>query len=234
MSTRISLFASSAVVALAMSACGGVRAPQTEYPRGPESLRAEPKASTSEGWGSASSPSADPAHDTGTNVDEQAAQQPAAHHLERARSAADVLTAPEVVFMIDYANTDAYREAATGCAATFGDALEERSQCLRAARAQFSADAIRFTTDEKGQLWWVTYKRHGSELSEAHASPVEFVTVEPHRVIMTVKGPEQGQRPIMRDRSRIAIAVPDEYSIELRDSHFGRLVYDAKVGLVGR
>ncbi len=244
MSRRIISIASSAIAALAISACGSsAPAPQAAYPRNPESLRAESKASSSEAFDSSDSSATEPPNDQQEVADEAPAPETEARtETEPTHDAAEVLTERGVVFMIDYVKTESYKQAAATCEELTSkkgeDGASEDNEklqaCLHWARDQFSADAIRFTTDEHGQLWWAIYKRRGDELSEAHSSPVEFVEVAAHRVVMDVKGPERGKRSLMTDRRRFTIAVPDEYTLELTDPRFGRLVYEAKIGLVGR
>jgi hypothetical protein len=45
-------------------------------------------------------------------------------------------------------------------------------------------------------------------------------------------GKQKGTRPLFRGKNEIVISVPNEYSLEFDDPEFGRLRYDAKIGLI--
>ncbi len=50
---------------------------------------------------------------------------------------------------------------------------------------------------------------------------------------MVFKGGEKGVRALFRNAGSAVITLPNEYSIEINDPTYGRLTYDAKVGLMG-
>ena len=220
MASRKILLASSAGAMLLLVACDHsakiARAPA------PEAARAEAKGSRLGPWSdetdaTQSSPTEDPA--------DGADATPSASPL-------GMLNKPEVAFLIDYTQCDLYRRAAESCAKEAND-LARHAECLARARDEVPVDVIRFKTDDAGNRWWVTYKRHGSVLAEEHSSEVSFVNVAPHSVTLALQGPELGRRPIFKSASRIVVSVPDVYTLELDEPKLGHLVYRAKVGLVG-
>jgi hypothetical protein len=79
----------------------------------------------------------------------------------------------------------------------------------------------------------VTYKRKGANLSEVHTTSIEFGEEGANSIVIAARGREQGERPLFKGATKIVIKVPNDYSIELEDPKYGRLLYDAKVGLVG-
>lgn len=50
---------------------------------------------------------------------------------------------------------------------------------------------------------------------------------------MVFKGGEKGVRALFRNSSSAVITLPNEYSIEFDDPTYGKLRYDAKIGLMG-
>lgn len=229
-----------ASISIAVSAALGCAGSARPGKLAPESARAEPKASSLEHWteerSAAISPAAPPETDGAQAKIATEAPAPALPpEPERSPTAViEALTAPGVAFVIDYTLTDAYRKASERCESEAGEDEAKRNACQHAARRSFAADAIRFHEDDDGQLWWVIYRRQGDELVETYSAKVEFADVGTSSVTVVVTSAGKGKRPILRDVRRVAIGVPNEYSIELEDFELGHLVYDAKVGLVGR
>ena len=106
--------------------------------------------------------------------------------------------------------------------------------CRVKERAKLTADVLRFRRDERGNGTVSIYRRNGSALVELYSASVKYEEVAPNLVKVIVKGNTSGSRPICRDRQNLEVKVPNTYSIELEDSVYGRLPYDAKIGLVGR
>ncbi len=148
-------------------------------------------------------------------------------------AARDVLTATEVAFIVDYANSEARETALEKCETEAAGDMAKRSACMTKARDEFVADVIRFK--KEGAKWsWVTYKRKGSSLSEVHTMTFEFGEETANSVTILPKGKDQGERPLFKGASKIMIKVPNDYSIEMEDPKHGHLSFTAKVGLVGR
>lgn len=107
-----------------------------------------------------------------------------------------------------------------------------RTACLREARENFEADVLRFRSDGLGHIKLVIYRRNGSSLKELYVANVELDDSSVNKVKVEIKESGSGKRPIMRDRSKFELLLPNEYSLEFEDPQFGRLPYIAKVGLV--
>src|SRR5512133_82457 len=107
-----------------------------------------------------------------------------------------------------------------------------RTECLRDAREKFEADVLRFRRDGLGHIKLVIYRRNGSALKELYVANVELDDSSANKVKVEIKESGSGKRPIMRDRSKFELLLPNEYSLEFEDPQFGRLPYVAKVGLV--
>ena len=66
-----------------------------------------------------------------------------------------------------------------------------------------------------------------------YAARADLTEDAPNRVKLKFTGAEKGMRPLLKTRREIVISVPNDYSFVLMDPDLGRLVYEAKVGLVG-
>jgi hypothetical protein len=159
---------------------------------------------------------------------------PAASDAPAAETAAtrrpiDVLTGPNVAFIIDYPNSQPREAAERACESEADDA---RVECMKKARAAFRADVLYFKKDAQGRFWLTVYERKGSALPELFKARVEFSDETQNSVTVRLKE-EKGTRPILVGAGKIVVSVPNDYGLELNDPKHGRLVYGAKVGLVG-
>lgn len=107
-----------------------------------------------------------------------------------------------------------------------------RAECLKQAREKFEADVIRFRRDGSGHIQLVISRRTGSAVKELSVTKVELKQTSGDSVRVELKEAGLGQRPILKDHSTFDVKVPNGYSIELEDAHFGKLPYIAKVGFV--
>ncbi|MGC4063986.1 MAG: hypothetical protein QM784_04985 [Polyangiaceae bacterium] len=113
--------------------------------------------------------------------------------------------------------------------------LRERVQaCLKKERSKFTADVLRFRRDERGQGTFTVYRRTGSALPEVHVAHVSYEEVDTHTVKVKIAGNVNGARPICRDQKDLEVKIPNGYSIVLQDPVYGKLTYEAKIGLVAR
>jgi hypothetical protein len=142
-----------------------------------------------------------------------------------------ILTAKDVAFMVDYANSEAKARAAASCEQEAKGDPGARAACLDKAREKFLPDVLRFDQDKQKQWSLVVYKRTDSSLKEVYIGRVKFVDETADSVRLSLGQPESGQRPLFRSGNNL-IQVPNVYSIELEDPQLGKLTYEAKIGLV--
>ena len=102
---------------------------------------------------------------------------------------------------------------------------------MEKARDKFLPDVLRFKKDEQGRVSLVIYKRAGSSLREVYLSAIELTEEGTDSVHIKFIGREKGQRPLFKTGKNL-VQVPNDYSIELSDPQFGKLTYNAKIGLV--
>jgi hypothetical protein len=171
-----------------------------------------------------------PASGTPTPTD-TASQSP----LEAAVSASELLTAPKVAFLIDYANSDVKAKAQATCEKDpKKDDPAAMSACLQKARNQFMPDVLVFQKAKRDNATLIIYKRNESELKEIYVASVEFANVTAHSVQLKIKGASRGQRALFKNTNSPILNLPNDYSIEIDDPEFGMLRYDAKVGFIDK
>lgn len=146
------------------------------------------------------------------------------------RSAIDILTSPDTAFLIDYAHSAPVEAARRTCAEKSGGEPEAQAKCLSEARDAFKADVIRFR--KGGSQWsWTVYKRAGNRLDEVTSGRVVLSEASPGNVNIKFVS-DKGVRPLLKNRREAVITVPNGYSFEVDDPEWGKLVYEAKIGLV--
>ena len=149
------------------------------------------------------------------------------------RTPINVLTARDVAFMIDYGNSGAKAFAEQGCEPKASDPAA-RAECMTKARDAFAADVLVFKQEEgSGRTTLTIFKRKGSALSQVLVAGIAFKDETDNSVTIVFKGGEKGVRALFRNAGSAVITLPNEYSIEINDPTYGRLPYDAKVGLMG-
>lgn len=160
-----------------------------------------------------------------------AASDSAAESSHPSRSPIDVLTSSDTAFVIDYAGSAPIETARRTCGEKFGTDPELQAKCSSDARAAFKADVIRFRKD--GSRWsWTVYKRDGSRLDEVTSGRVEFSEESLNSVKLKFIT-DKGLRPLFKNKREAVLTVPNDYSFEVDDADWGKLEYEAKIGLVG-
>jgi hypothetical protein len=149
----------------------------------------------------------------------------------RRQSPIAMLTARDVAFLVEYANSDARQKADAECEKEAKGDLAVRGTCLTKARDKFLPDVLRFDKNAQGKLNLFIYKRSGSSLREVYIGAIEFKDETEDKVQLRFTGREKGVRPLFRG-AQATISVPNDYSIEINDPELGKLTYSAKIGLV--
>jgi hypothetical protein len=203
--------------------CGGGGKPA-------ESAEGEPpaQADATQAEGEAKSDDAKP----GDKDDKKADAKPAADDGPKpSRTAQDILTAPDVVFLFSFNDSEPKQAAEEKCTKKAGDNPKKMNECMAAERKKFPADGHRFKKDERDQWWWITVRQNGNRLVPLHKIPVEFDEETPTSVTLKPVGKDKGSAP-MNPPAKIVFEVPNDYQIAIKDPKAGRLVFQAKVGVV--
>jgi len=142
----------------------------------------------------------------------------------------DILTSADTAFLINYSASSPVEAARRSCADKSAGDPEAQAKCLSEAREAFKADVIRFR--KVGSHWgWTVYKRAGSRLDEVSSGRVELSEASPNSVKVKLIS-DKGLRPVLKNKREAIITVPNDYSFEINDADWGRLQYEAKIGLV--
>ncbi len=163
---------------------------------------------------------------------EAAPETPTATETGPTRRPTEILVAPKLAFVVDYASSGPHEAAERSCDAEAGDDAAARAECMKKARATFRADVLEFKKDAQGKFWLTVYERKGSALPELYKVRVEFADETANGVTVRLKE-EKGTRPFFAGVRQIAVSVRNDYALELNDPKLGKLPYGAKVGLVG-
>jgi hypothetical protein len=212
-----SLFASFAVVSAALVACGGSQKPAEEPAPEKTEAKEEPKAVEAKD-DAKEEPKSEPKKEESSGP-------------EVKRTAKDIITAPEVTFMFSFNNSEPKEKAEKACTAQSGDDAKKMATCMKKASSKFEADGMQFKKDDKGEWVWVTLRRKGSAITVLHKIHIDFADDKPTSVVLKTSGKDMGTKP-GKVPSEVTIKVPNEFQIELDDPANGRMVYEAKIGIM--
>jgi hypothetical protein len=147
------------------------------------------------------------------------------------RTPEDIITAPDVVFLFSFNDSDPKKKAEEKCSQSAGDDAKRMNDCMARARKTFPADGHRFLKDDKEQWWWITVRQTGNRLVAIHRIPVDFADQTDASITLKPVGKDKGSAP-MKPPAKVVFEVPNDYQIVLNDPEHGRLVYQAKVGII--
>ena len=207
---------------LLLAACGGQK--PAEAPKGDEGSSIEKPAAESK-------PEAEPEASDAKKPDEK---KPDAKKPDDGpkvtRSAQDILTAPDVVFMLSFNDSDVKQAADTKCSAASGNDPKKMNTCMAKARKGIDIDGYRFK-EKDGKWFWLTLRTQGKILHTLHKFEIDFGPEKEGSVTFKPKGKDLGSAP-GRTPNSVTFDVPNEYQISINDPKLGKLVYEAKIGLV--
>jgi len=211
-------------VSLLVAACGGGAA----KPESADDAKADDAAAGADKADAASDGKAD----ASKPADKEAAKPaPADDGPKPTRTAQDILTAPDVVFLFSFNDSEPKAAAEEKCTKKAGDNPKKMNECMATERKAFPADGHRFKKDDKGQWWWITLRQSGNVLNALHKIPVEFGEETATSITLKPVGKDKGSAP-MNPPAKIVFEVPNDYQIALKDPKAGRLVFQAKVGVL--
>jgi len=209
------------LTAFALCACGGSTPPKTDTPESAptNSAKPEPKASTDEPKEAPTSDSSSP---------------PTPEVSKPSRPPIETITAPKVAYVINYASSRPHEVAEKKCEQLPEDKPGVREACMKRERSEFVADVIQFKKDAKDKVSWATYRRRGETLFLVHRTAVDLTGPTDNTVTVVITGDDKGPRALFAQKKKFVVQVPNDYSIELDDPFLGKLVYDAKLDIVGQ
>jgi hypothetical protein len=209
---------------LLLAACGGTPAAQNPKPADADT---ESPSDTTEAKADA---------DTGDKSDaektdpKKAEATPASESPKSKRSAQDIITAPDVVFMLSFNDSDVKQAAETKCGASSGNDPKKMNGCMSKARKAIDIDGYQFK-ETNGKWFWLTLRTQGKTLHTLHKFEIEFGPETEGSVTIKPKGKDLGSKA-GKTPAAVTIQVPNDYQISLQDPKLGKLVYEAKIGLL--
>ncbi len=159
---------------------------------------------------------------------EQASAKPVDDSPKATRSAQDLLTAPDVVFMFSFNASDIKQTAESKCTASSSNDPKKMNQCMAKARTGLEVDGYRFK-QTGGKWYWLTLRTQGKILRTLHKFEVDFSPETAGSVVLKPKGKDLGSAPGLTPSS-VTFSVPNAYQIVVNDPKLGALVYEAKIG----
>jgi len=211
---------------LLLAACGGTPAAKNPKPDDAEQTtpaeKTEAKADTESDPGDKSEPE--------KAETKKSDAKPASDSPKTKRSAQEILTAPDVVFMLSFNDSDVKQSAETKCSASSGNDPKKMNGCMSKARKAIDIDGYQFK-EIGGKWFWLTLRTQGKNLHTLHKFEIEFGPEAEGSVTIKPKGKDLGSSP-GKTPSAVTIQVPNDYQIALNDPKLGKLVYEAKIGLL--
>lgn len=215
----------SVVMALSLwlSACGGSQKPAEE----PTS---EAAASESESESSTESAQSGAETSGGDEDKEEAPAETSGPVLKRTPK--DIVTQPDAVFMFSFNESDVKKHAEERCDKIAKDDPKKRADCMSKEKAKIEADGMQFK-QEKDRWYWLTIRRKGKVLVNLHKLPIEFTNETENSIVLKPIGRDEGTLRGRGAPGETKVEVPNEYQIIIDDPKHGKMVYEAKLGLIG-
>ncbi|MEO8905197.1 MAG: hypothetical protein ABI488_22160 [Polyangiaceae bacterium] len=212
---------------LLLAACGGSSAPaQTAKPADSAAEKADAPADKTD-----ATPDKTEADDADAKKTDKPASKPADASPKPTRSAQDILTSPDVVFMFSFNDSDVKQAADSKCTASSGNDPKRMNQCMAKARKASGLEVDGYRFKQKDNKWfWLTLRTQGKILHTMHKFEIEFGPEKPGSVTFKPKGKDLGSAP-GHAPSSVTFDIPNEYQIVINDAKLGKLVYEAKIGV---
>lgn len=210
-------------LSLCLAACGGSQKPAEEPEAEAAATEEETDAAASEAPDSEESPEKEEAKETADSSTSGPAFK---------RTPKDIVTAPDVVFMFSFNESDVRTRAEEHCDSRAKDDPKKRADCMSKEKSKIDSDGMQFKL-EKDRWYWLTIRRKGKTLVSLHKIPVEFTNETDNSIVLKPVGKDEGTLRGRGAPGETKVEVPNDYQIILNDSKHGKMVYEAKVGLIG-
>ncbi len=146
------------------------------------------------------------------------------------RPPVELLTNSNAIYILNFDASDAGKVAKENCEAT-GEDRSEISACVQKARSKVPIESERFV--KKGaEYWWITFNRYKGNLLKWHIIQFQVGEEKSDWVALKPLGKDKGLAPMPRVPRTLEIELPNDFSIVLNDPEFGKLIFDAKVGMM--
>lgn len=211
---------------LLLAACGGTPAAKNPEPADADQTTPAEQADAKTDSDSGSGDKSDAVKADAKKSDAK----PASDSPKATRTAQEIISAPDVVFMLSFNDSDVKQAAETKCSASSKNDPKKMNGCMSKARKAIDIDGYQFK-EISGKWFWLTLRTQGKTLHTLHKFEIEFGPEAEGSVTIKPKGKDLGSAP-GRTPGAVTIQVPNDYQIALNDPKLGKLVYEAKIGLL--
>jgi hypothetical protein len=207
-------------VILVAGACGG-KPPAAPAPPAPSAPPPAPPAASA---------SASPEPEAPKQADNKMAAPSADDAMKPTQKPRDIVTLADALFLLAFENSDVGKAADKKCNAASSDP-NAVAACMAAARDKIQINAIRFKQDAMKNWWWTSMLKKGNSLTLLHRVMFDFGEETDRSIVIKPKGGDQGMAKGSNVPREVRIEVVNDYTIALQDPQFGKLLYEAKIGL---
>jgi len=148
------------------------------------------------------------------------------------RKAKDYITTPDAVFMYSFNESDAKDRAEKACNAKSKGDQAKQAACMTAAQKKFGADGYHFIQDDSGKWYWEVVKVKNGVIQKLHRVPIEFGNETETSIEVKVVGKDEIRGAKGGLPSEVKFDVPNSYQIIQADPEGGKIVFEAKLGLL--
>jgi hypothetical protein len=149
------------------------------------------------------------------------------------RKAKDYITTPDAVFMYSFNESDAKEKAEKACGEKSKGNQAKQAACMTAAQKKFGADGYHFTQDDSGKWYWEIVQVKSGVVHKLHRLPIEFGSETETSIEVKVVGKDEAKGAKGSVPSEVKFEVPNSYQIIQNDPDQGKIVFEAKLGLLG-
>ena len=105
--------------------------------------------------------------------------------------------------------------------------------CISRERAKIEADGHGFKKEDEGKFTWSVIQRKGKNVVNLHKMLVTQVSETENTIVLKPEGKDTGTKA-GKTPGEFTVDVPSDYRIVITDPKWGKLVYEAKIGLVSQ
>ncbi len=232
-STTLRALAISFIAAAAAIGCGKESVPSEDTTSEKKTTsKASEKASDSDSDKAAADDSKDDSASAKNDAKPKKKSKKSDDGLTLHRKAKDYLTAPDVVFMYSFNESDAKTKAEKGCEDRSKGDQEKLGACMAAAQKKFGADGYHFAQDDAGKWWWETVKVKNGTIVYLHRVPFEFGKETEDSIEIKITGKDEAKGAKGYVPNQVVFETPNAYQIVQSDPDEGKIVFEAKLGLL--
>jgi hypothetical protein len=180
---------------------------------------------------------ADPVASDDTNKEEKATPEVKTKKKDDSfsveRKAKDYITAPDVVFMYAFKESDPGIKAEKACEDKSKGDNQKKAACVKTAQSKLGFDGYHFEQNDSGTWYWNVVKIKSGVVNYVHKVPIEFGKETDKTVEIKVVGKDEAKAAKGGFPNTVTFETPNAYEIIQTDSDDGKLVFEAKLGLLG-